>query len=97
MIIERFTWKVRHSRQQQEELIKSVKAMVEKAGWTTRTCTFMFGPSDIVILDLEFETEEDRQKFWASIDWSLPEMTEFVKKYADLAESGATHELLRVH
>jgi len=97
MIIERFTWKVRHTSQQQEEFIKSVKAMVEKGGWTGRTCTFMFGPSDIVIQDLEFETEEDRQEFWASIDWSLPEMAEFVKKYAALAESGATHELLRVH
>jgi hypothetical protein len=95
MIIERFTWKVGH--QQMDEFIKSVKAMVEKAGWTTRICTFMFGPMDIVIHDLEFETEEDRQKYWTSIDWSLPEITEFKKKYADLAESGATHELLRVH
>ena len=97
MIIDRLTWKVCHSHH--AEFIESVRAMVEKIGSPSRICTFMFGPMDVVIHDLEFDTEEDRQKFWNDIDSSQPAYAEWRKKRPDLTESyeGNHRELLRVH
>lgn len=94
MIVERWTWKVKHGCR--DEVIELGKAAVEEFGVTPRICTFAFGPWDIVISDLEFESEEDRKKLWADVDWSQPALAEWSKKEPELVVS-ATHELLEVH
>jgi len=95
MIVERWTFRVNHI--YQDEFVELLKAAVEEAGLTPRVCTYEFGPVDTVISDLEFATSEDREAFWGSMDWSQPKVTEYLKRYPDLAEAGATKELLRVH
>jgi hypothetical protein len=95
MIVERFTWKAKVGCR--AEVIELVKALVEEIGLTPRVCSYVFGPYDIVSSDLEFETMEDREKFWADFDGSGPAWAEFHEKLPDLTGSGATHELLQVH
>ena len=95
MIVERITWKVNHIHH--SEFIKLVKAAVEGLGKTPRICSYMFGPKDVVTSDLEFETMDDRQKYWADLDRNQADFVEWIKKYPDLAEIGMTAELLRVH
>jgi hypothetical protein len=95
MIIERWTWKAKVGCR--AEVIELVKAMVEEAGLTPRVCTYAFGPYQVVISDLEFETEQDRQEWWAGVDWSQPAMVEWHKKEPDLTESDIDHALLHVH
>ena len=97
MIVDRFTWKVKAGCK--EEVVQLVKALAEEAGMTPRVCTFTYGPRDIVTSDFEFETEEDRGKYWEDFDWSAPAFSEWHKKYPDLTESyeGNHRELLRVH
>ena len=97
MIVERFTWKAKVGCE--AEVVKLVKALVEEAGFTPRVCTYTFGPFHLVTSDLEFETEEERQKFWNDIDSSQPAYAEWRKKRPGLIESyeGNHRELLRVH
>ena len=95
MIVERFTWKAKPGCK--AEVVKLVKAMVEEAGITPRVCTFTWGPQSIVTSDIEFESEEDRIKYWKDdFDGSAPAYVEWHEKYPDLCES-YEHELLRVH
>jgi hypothetical protein len=95
VIIERFTWKVSHLHH--AEFIALVRALVEAMGHTPRVCSYLFGDADIVTSDLEFETLADREQSVVDFDFSLPEWAAFVEKYPDLAETGMTRELLRVH
>ena len=70
---------------------------VAEAGLKSRVCSYRFGPWEIVTSDLEFETEEDRIKYWKDdFDRSAPAYVEWHEKYPDLCES-YEHELLRVH
>ena len=94
MVVERFTWKAKVGCN--SEVVKFVKAMVEESGLAPRVCTYTFGPSNIVTSDLDFETEEDRRKFWTEIDPSAPAFVEWHQKYTDLVESYG-RELLQVH
>ena len=95
MIVERWTWKVKPGCQ--DEMIKLLKALIEETGLTPRVWTFRFGPGDIVGSDIEFETEEDRQKWWREVDASKPKAAEFAKKHHDLIRASALRELVRVH
>jgi hypothetical protein len=95
MIIERFTWKVSHQRH--KEFIRLVKALVEAMGHTPRVCSYLFGDADIVTSELEFQSLADREQSVIDFDYSLPEWAAFVERYPDLAETGMTRELLRVH
>ena len=95
MIIERWTFPVKV--ECQSEFIELTKASLAESGLTPRVCTYIVGPHDVVIFDLEFETELDRLKYWEDVDWGKPKAAEFKKKGADLIESGVTNELLRVH
>ena len=95
MIIERWTWKAKVGCR--AEVIELIKAGVAETGLTPRICSYVFGPYDIVSSDLEFETEEDRKKWWDEVDWKQPKMAEWLKKRPDLVESHGPHELLRVH
>lgn len=93
MIVHRHLWKVKHGCR--DEFIESTKAMLDEAGVAYRICSFIFGPYDTVIVDTEFETEEDRQRF--SWDWNKPIMAKWHERHYDLVESGVVNELLRVH
>lgn len=95
MLIERFTWKVSHLHQ--KEFIELLKAMLEAQGKTPRVCSYVFGDRDIVMSDLHYETMADREKDMAGLDYDQPEWIAFVEKYPDLAETGMTSELLRLH
>ena len=95
MIIQRITFPVKVGCR--DEFIKLTKAVVAEMGLTPRVCSYRFGPYDVVISDLVFETEEDRQKFWAEVDWSTPKAVEWVKRGHELREFGTTTELLQVH
>ena len=95
MIVVRYTWKVNHIRQ--SEFIELVKAAVEEAGLTPRICSYVFGPTDTVTSDLEYETIEDWVKRRNDWDRSQPAFAEFLKKYPDLAEIGMTTEVLQVY
>ena len=96
MIVERITWRVKHYGCR-AELIQLTKAMVEETGLTPRVSSYRFGPSDIVTSDLEFESEEERKKWWAGIDWSQPAAVERTRKSRELLAPGTTRELLVVH
>jgi hypothetical protein len=95
MIIERWTWKAKFGCK--DEVIKLVKAMVAEAGLTPRVSTYLFGPYEVVISELEFETEQDRQEFWDDFDRNKPHITEWHKRQRDLTESEIGHDLLCVH
>lgn len=95
MIVERWTWKTREGHR--AEVIELVKALVEEAGLTPRVCSYVFGPYNVVSSDLEFETMEDRAKFWESFDPSQPRMAEWNRKRPDLVDHDTTCHLLRVH
>lgn len=95
MLIERFTWKVSHLHQ--KEFIELLKAMLEAQGKSPHVCSYVFGDRDIVTSDLQYETMADREKDVADFDYDQPEWIAFVEKYPDLAETGMTSELLRLH
>jgi hypothetical protein len=94
MIVERITWKVSYSHQ--NEFIELLKATVEAMGFTPCVCTYRFGAADIVTSDLEFETFLDREKYWEDFDYNAPEHVAFHERLPDLATT-AKHELLIVH
>jgi len=94
MIVERWTWKVKQWCR--DEVVELTKAMVEEMGLTPRICTFTFGPWDVVMSDLEFESEEDRIEWWAGLDWSQPATAAWHKRERELVVS-ATRALLEVH
>ena len=93
MIVARNIWKVKHGCR--DEFIELTKAALDEQGVPYRIYSFIFGPWDTVIVDSEYETEEDRLKH--SYDWSKPKISEWAKEHGDLVESGMIHELLRVH
>jgi len=94
MIAERITWKLKPGCKR--EAIEMLKSSSEPSGPVYRVYSFMFGGNgETVVLELEFETLEDRQKFWA--DWSAqPESAEVAARFQELMETGGVHELLRV-
>ena len=95
MIVERWTWKVKVGCR--AEVVKAIKAAVEEIGLTPRICSFIFGPFDIVISDLEFESEEDMNKNRAvRYDKGGPALAEWHKKRRELVVS-ENCGLLRVH
>jgi hypothetical protein len=92
MIVHRHIWNVKH--ECRDEFIELTKAALGEQV-TLRVCSFIFGPYDTVLVDTEFETLEEEQKF--SWDWSKPKLAEWGKKHHDLIVSGPINELLRVH
>ena len=95
MIVQRFTFKAKVGCE--SEVIKLVKDMVEEFGFIPRVCSYVFGPLEIVTSEVEFESIEARQRFYDEVDWSGPKAAEWLKRRADLTESGTTIELFRVH
>ena len=98
MIVERMTHLAKRGcRKELIELLKEARKLEGNEDLKTRIYSTTFGTWAKVTWDLEFETEEDRKKYWAGIDVSRPEPQEFLKKLYDLTESGHTRELLNLH
>jgi hypothetical protein len=93
MIVNRGVFTVKHPCR--DEFIELVKAAFEEQDVTYRVCSYIYGPYDVILVDTEFETEEEQQGF--SYDWSKPKLAEFAKKHDDLIASGPVNQLLRVH
>ena len=94
MIVQRETFKVRPGHM--SEFIELIKAEDERVGRTDRIYHVEWGARDTVIVEFEFETEEERQKFWDDRN-AQPEATEFGKRYNELRVSGGTSELLLLY
>ena len=95
MLVERNTFQAKPGLR--DELIEWVKELIQWEDLTARVLTDEFGDYDTVILESEWDSMEDRQKWQESRDHSRPGFLEFVGKLQDLRESGADHKLLRVH
>ena len=88
MIVERFTHTAKPG--YREELVELLKGWVEGSGAPGRVLTPGYADWDMVELDVEWETNEDMDKFWNDYDSSQPGVSEFHKKNKDLRESGST-------
>jgi hypothetical protein len=83
MIVQRFTCTAKPG--YREELVELLKGWVEGLGAPGRVLTS--DDWDKVEMDLEWEREEDRVKFWN--DYHHSPNAEFHKKLNDLRESGS--------
>jgi hypothetical protein len=72
------------------ELVELLKGWVKGAGVQGRVLTPGYANWDMVALDVEWETQEDLDKFWAEYDRSQPGCAEFHERVSDLRESGST-------
>jgi alpha-D-ribose 1-methylphosphonate 5-triphosphate synthase subunit PhnH len=66
------------------ELRKVLKSWVELSGATGRVYTTNAN-HDTVILDVDFDTEEDLKEFYNGLDWDQREMVEITTKINDLS------------
>jgi hypothetical protein len=96
MLVERYVWEAKPGRREGlVEWLQELVARDENKDLTTRVYTTEFGAWNRVALEVEYETEEARQQYWAGIEWT-EDIIEFVKKLADLVEPGETRELLQL-
>ncbi len=96
MLVERYTWEAKPGRRNDAvEWCKKLLDREENKGLTARIYTTEFGLYNKVTMEVEFETEEDRQEYWAGVEWT-EELREFVETHHDMLESGQTRELLRL-
>ena len=65
MIVERFTWHVKPGHQ--HEFVELIKAERERIGAVTlRIYVPFFGPHNVVIGEIEFQSKEEQGDFWES-------------------------------
>ena len=88
MIVDRYTHTAKPGCR--DELVKLLKGWVKGAGVSGRVLTPGRADWDRIELDVEWETKEDMDKFWADYDSSQPEFAEFYETISDLRESGST-------
>jgi hypothetical protein len=91
MIVERFTWHVKPGHQQEfVELVKGERERIGKA--EVRIYVPFYGPHNVVIGELEFETLEDQDGFWQEW-WQAPEAQTYMEALSQLQDAGGSHEL----
>jgi hypothetical protein len=97
MIVVRYTHTAKPGKR--NEIIELLKGWVEGAGVSGRVLTPGYANWDAVEIEVEWETEEDRRKFWAGYDSirSRPRVAEFHEKLSDLRESGSTRVQWQTH
>jgi len=77
------------------EVVKLAKAEIERMGNKATVYTPYFGPSDVVVFDLEFESLEACRKMWE--EWfASPEGDRYMEKFTTLVESGGSTEFWNV-
>jgi hypothetical protein len=88
MIVVRYTHTAKPG--YRKELVELLKGWVEGAGVSGRVLTPGYANWDQIELEVEWERQEDMDKFWADYDRSRPGVAEFHKKIDGLRESGST-------
>jgi hypothetical protein len=94
MIVERYEFPVKPGRttshRSRELLIEAVKN--SGAPHAVRVYTSSIGRDNVHALEFEFESFEERERFWA--DWSAtPEADEWIDEHSKLVEHGITNEI----
>lgn len=92
MIVERSTCTVKHRPGAMEELAALVKSECEKEGLSSRVYTPQKAPHDTLVIEWEFESLAESEKYWAEW-WAKPETAAFVEKWYALTESGGSTEI----
>ena len=91
MLVNRRTFKIK--RGCSGEAVELVKAEAKRhvAPHAFRLYVPRFGPFDVLILEWEFESLEEHERFWA--EWRAPEAATFLEKWFTLTEAGETNEI----
>jgi hypothetical protein len=88
MIVVRYTHTAKPGRR--DELVELLKGWAKGAGVSGRVLTPGWVNWDKVQLEVEWEKEEDMDRFWADFDPSRLGVAELHEKLDDLRESGST-------
>jgi hypothetical protein len=79
-----------------DKAIELIKAEEKRVGRQGTICTAYFGPFDKIILDVEFESAAECEKFWD--EWFAdPEAIKWLEQWQTLVEAGGSNELWLVH
>ena len=74
-----------------DEMVKLVKAEIERTESNGTVYTAEFGPFDVMVIDFSFESLTEYHKFWD--EWfATPEAAKFMEKWYTLVEPGGTNE-----
>ena len=95
MIVKRYTHTAKPGKR--GELIEVLKDWLEGSGASGRVLTPGHTNWDTVQVELEHETEEDMDKFWADLDRSHPAVAGVHKRINALRESGSSNVQWRTH
>ena len=95
MIVRRYTHTAKPGHR--TELVELLKGWVEGAGVSGRVLTPGYANWDRVQVEVDWETQEARDKYSADYDRSQPGVAEFHEKINDLRESGSTTVQWQTH
>jgi len=90
MIVERSTVKVKQGCM--EELVALAKSEGEKEGWSCRIYSPNKAPRDTLVVEWEFESLAESEKYWAEW-WAKPETAALMEKWYALTERGGNEEI----
>jgi hypothetical protein len=97
MLVERMTWEAKPGcREELIEWCRRVRDLPVSQGVKSRIYSTLWGNWNTVILELESETQEDMNKYWAGVGEGGPEYAENEKTLWELVAPGHTNEMLRV-
>jgi hypothetical protein len=88
MFINRRTFKIKPGRQ--EEAVQALKDVVAHAGdlaRPTRVQTAMFGPFDVIVLDIEFDTMSQYDAYWQA-GFEHPAVIKFFESWDSVLNAG---------
>ncbi len=92
MLVNRRTFIAKRGRM--EEVVALVKAEIERVSHPHARRLYIpsIGPLDVIAHEVEFESLEEYERFWA--EWfASPEGAAFNEKWSDLTETGGTNEI----
>ena len=92
MIVQRFTVLVKRGCMKQVvEMVKAERATYDSPD-RFRFYTSSFGPGDLFVQDLEFETLEEQEKHWT--EWfARPTTPEFMKKWDEVVVRHVSNDI----
>jgi hypothetical protein len=96
MIVQRSSYVAKPgNRREMVEILKALHKLDPHPHPTYRIYVQITGSVDVIQQEIEFEDQEAREKFWAAA-FSIPEVAPYLKRWAELRDSGETTELLRL-
>ena len=95
MIVERRTYKVKLSREQ--ETVDFVKETQKVFGYPHKQRIYIpiSGPANVIYHEYEFKDWQEREKFWEDF-FALPQMPEWIEKWKELIATAGHIEFLRL-